>query len=166
MTAPRRPRDSDGRTSAARQSQDLAPRAFDPVVAKNASAPSGTKQADGETCAGYYAAQCASGDWSAERRACVLAAADLLNAHLCGNAPAPAPTENPPAIPPALACPVLGAHLATIMQGAGMHEDVPDMNEQIAAACEIGAWSVDLRECFSAATSVTALTTCIAPLLD
>src|SRR5205085_4325779 len=79
-------------------------------------------EADAETCAGFYGAQCASEDWSAERRACVLAAADLVNAHLCANASATA--GDPSAIPPALACPVLGEHLATITRGAGLYADV------------------------------------------
>ena len=118
----------------------------------------------GETCAGYYTAQCASEDWSAERRACALAAADLVNAHLCADAPAPA--EAPPAIPPALACPVLGEHLASVTRSAGMYVDVTDMHDQIAAACELGAWSLDLRQCFAAATTLDAVKTCIAPLLD
>lgn len=119
-----------------------------------------------ETCAGFYAAQCASEDWSAERRACALAAADLVNAHLCAATPAPSPAEDPSAIPSTLACPVLGQHLATMMRSAGMHPDVTDMHEQIAAACELGAWPLELRQCFAEASSIHAVTTCIAPLLD
>jgi RNA polymerase sigma factor (sigma-70 family) len=119
-----------------------------------------------ETCGGFYAAQCASEDWSGERRACALAAADLVNAHLCASAPAAAAAESPGALPPALACAALGQHLATVAHGGGMYTDVTDMDAQIAAACELGGWSLELRTCFGAAMSIDAATACVAPLLD
>jgi hypothetical protein len=40
------------------------------------------------------------------------------------------------------------------------------MNQQIAAACDLGGWSIELRQCFAAATSITAVTGCIAPILE
>ncbi len=120
--------------------------------------------ATGDQCAGFYAAQCASEDWSAEHRACALAAADLVNAHLCAGAPAPG--DGPPTIPPALACTELGAHLATITRRAGLYAEVPDLDQQVAAACEVGGWSIELRRCFAATSTIDAVTACMAPLVQ
>jgi hypothetical protein len=47
-----------------------------------------------------------------------------------------------------------------------MYTDVTDMDAQIAAACELGGWSLELRTCFGAAMSIDAATACVAPLLD
>lgn len=120
--------------------------------------------ASSEECAAQYTAQCESEGWSAERRSCTLAAADLINAHLCAGA---VPTADPPAsIPPALTCALLGAQIAATAQGAGLHPDVTDMPQQIEAACEMGAWSLELRQCFAAASTLDALKACFAPALE
>ncbi|HUQ53209.1 MAG TPA: hypothetical protein VM692_13370 [Gammaproteobacteria bacterium] len=113
-----------------------------------------------ETCSSTYAAMCESEHWSEERRACTLGAGDLINAHLCAGHVAT--SEQPPAAVPAnLTCSVLGPQIASTIQAAGMHDDVTDLGEQIAAACDVGNWTVELRTCFSTASTVDALKTCI-----
>lgn len=38
-----------------------------------------------------------------------------------------------------------------------------DITQQVEAACEMGSWSLELRQCFAAATNITALEACITP---
>jgi hypothetical protein len=66
-------------------------------------------------------------------------------------------------VPPHLACAVLGPQVATIVQTAGMHADVTDLPQQIEAACNVGNWPLELRTCFSTATTVDALQACVIP---
>ena len=115
-----------------------------------------------EKCALHYSTACESQGWSAERRACTLAAGDLLNAHLCaGAAPqASAPTGE---LAPALQCTTLGAHIADVVHAAGLFPDVTDMNQQVDSACQLGSWPLELRQCFAAGTTVDALQACIDP---
>ena len=115
-----------------------------------------------DKCAGFYTALCEKEGWSAQRRACALAAADLINAHLCAGPTTPGQAP-PPAIPAALECGVLGPQLATMAQGAGLYTDVPDLGTQVATACDLGNWSLQLRQCFSQATSVPAAQACLSP---
>ena len=115
-----------------------------------------------EQCAGFYTALCEKEAWSAERRACAIAAADLINAHLCAGT-ATATTSPPAALPPALECAALGPQLATMAQSAGLYTDVPDLGTQVTTACELGNWSLELRQCFSQATSVAAAQACMTP---
>ena len=51
----------------------------------------------------------------------------------------------------------------TIIQTAGLHEDVADLPQQIQAACEVGNWTIELRTCFAAGTTTDALQACILP---
>jgi RNA polymerase sigma factor (sigma-70 family) len=113
---------------------------------------------DPARCASDFAAICESEGWSLERRSCALAADNLINAHLCAVAPA-----NPPdtEVPPALACSVIAPHVAPIVQGAGFYADVPDFAAEIESACEDGAWSITLRQCFAAAQGIEDLHACI-----
>jgi hypothetical protein len=116
-----------------------------------------------DKCAGFYTALCEKEAWSAARRTCALAAADLLNAHLCAG-PGAAATAQPPArIPPSLECSALGPRLATLAQNAGMYTDIPDLHKQVETACDLGNWSLELRQCFSQATSVAAAQACLSP---
>ena len=114
-----------------------------------------------EQCAAHYTNMCESGGWSAERRACTLAADDLINAHLCAGASSTGGAAGD--IPPELACSRLASHLSATVQADGMYEDVTDMPLQIEAACETSNWSVELRRCLAAGTTVDALQACIAP---
>ena len=117
-----------------------------------------------EKCAAHYTAACESEGWSEERRSCTLAAADLINAHLCAGSAGTAPAADAPtSIPAHLACAVLGTHVATTAQAAGFHSDVADLHEQIEAACELGKWSIELRQCFATATTIDALQACVMP---
>jgi RNA polymerase sigma factor (sigma-70 family) len=121
----------------------------------------GTGQDPGEHCATDYASICESEGWSAERRACMVAADDLLNAHLCSSAASTsAPGE---VIPPALACANVAAHIAPIVQGAGMYADVPDFAQQVESACDDGEWSVTLRQCFVDGQAISDLHACLQP---
>jgi hypothetical protein len=88
-----------------------------------------------------------------------VAAGDLINAHLCaGQVPSePAPS----AVPPSLACAVIGPQIAATLQAGGFHEDVTDLPQQLEAACEVGNWSIELRTCFAGTTSIDALKACI-----
>jgi RNA polymerase sigma factor (sigma-70 family) len=113
-------------------------------------------------CAAHYTAACESEAWSVERRNCTLAAADLINAHLCAGGVAPT-NEQPSAIPANLSCTTLGMHVAMTVQGAGLHTDVTDMPDQITAACDLGGWSLELRGCFAAASTLDALQACMMP---
>ena len=63
---------------------------------------------DPARCATDYAGVCASEGWSLERRACTLAADDLMNAHLCAFAGAGSGSDE--AIPASLACSVIAPH--------------------------------------------------------
>jgi RNA polymerase sigma factor (sigma-70 family) len=121
-----------------------------------------------EKCASHYAAMCESQAWSVERRTCTLAAADLINAHLCGGSGATTSTapQPPSAVPPQLSCKTISSHLAATVQGAGLHADVTDMPDQIEAACELGGWSLELRSCFAAASTVDGLKSCFMPDAD
>ena len=94
-----------------------------------------------ETCGSQYTSICDSEGWSAERRNCTLAAGDLINAHLCAGQVSsdPAPTS----VPANLSCAILGPHIATTLQAAGMHADVTDLPQQIEAACDMGTWSIE-----------------------
>ena len=115
-------------------------------------------------CATYYIAQCEREGWSAERRSCTLAAADLINAHLCaGNVATVAPASLPTTIPAALTCDALATELATKLQAAGLFGDAPDLPQQLEAACDSGSWSLELRQCFAAGSDIQALHACIQP---
>lgn len=112
-------------------------------------------------CATDYAALCESEGWSLERRACALGADDLMNAHLCAFAQQPATDDTQ--IPASLACSVIAPHITPIVQGAGFYADVPDFAQQIEDACDAGSWSLALRQCFAAATTIDALHACLQP---
>lgn len=117
------------------------------------------EHADHETCSGQYQAICEQESWSAERRSCVIAAGDLINAHLCAGQ---VPQNDAPAdVPANLACKVLGPHVASTLQAAGFHQDVADLGDQIEAACDVGKWSLDVRQCFADAATIDALKACI-----
>jgi RNA polymerase sigma factor (sigma-70 family) len=110
-------------------------------------------------CAATYQANCETEHWSVDRRNCTLGAGDLINAHLCaGHIEASAP---PTTIPANLACDVLGPQVAATLQAGGFHKDVPDLGDQISAACDVGSWTIELRTCFAGATSVDALKSCL-----
>jgi RNA polymerase sigma factor (sigma-70 family) len=121
----------------------------------------GEAPGDPVRCATDYAGVCSTESWSLERRLCVLAADDVLNAHLCAFETTPPPTASD--IPPALACGAIASHIAPIAQGAGLYADVPDFAAQIESACDNGAWSVALRQCFINAQAVEDLHACIKP---
>ncbi len=112
-----------------------------------------------EACANVYITQCESGSWPVERRNCMLAASDMFNAHLCASPTASTP--NPSNIPAALSCSTLGQHITTAVKSAGM--DMPDLLQQIESACTLGNWSLELRQCLSAANDVAGLQACAAP---
>jgi RNA polymerase sigma factor (sigma-70 family) len=112
-------------------------------------------------CAADYAGACESQGWSLERRTCAVTAEDLMNAHLC--AFAGTATGSDEAIPPSLACPVIAQHITPIVQSAGFYHDVPDFAQQVEDACDDGAWSIALRQCFVAAKDVDALHACLQP---
>lgn len=116
-----------------------------------------------DKCAAHYTNECETQAWSDERRSCTLAAADLINAHLCAGGVRPTPDKSPTNVPPNLACKPLSQHLAAIAQSAGMHSDVADFPQQIEAACDLGSWSLELRQCFAGATTLSALEACIMP---
>jgi len=42
-----------------------------------------------------------------------------------------------------------------------MHADVTDLDQQIVAACDMGGWPLELRQCFGAANSVDTLKGCV-----
>ena len=111
-------------------------------------------------CVEHYTAQCLREAWTVERRNCSLAAPDLINAFLCaGTVPrAPSPPAN---IPNELSCAVLGPHLGAMAHAAGMYTYVPDLPKQIESACETGAWTLALRQCFVAAATVDAAQACL-----
>jgi RNA polymerase sigma factor (sigma-70 family) len=113
-----------------------------------------------ERCAAHYSAQCESQGWSAERRNCSLAAADLINAHLCAGGVASGSTE---VAEPELQCAALASHMATTIQGAGLYTEVTDMAQQVEAACVLGGWPTELRQCLAQASSIAALQACVAP---
>ena len=113
---------------------------------------------DHARCATDYASICASEDWSLDRRLCVLAADDLINAHLCASKQTTAQDGD---IPATLACSVIAPHLAPIVQGAGLYADVADFAQQIESACDNGSWSLGLRQCFADAQSIDELHACI-----
>ena len=109
-----------------------------------------------EACASVYTQRCETESWSAERRTCSLAAADMFNAHLCANPTATTP--NPSNIPDALSCANLATHVTSTVKHEGM--DMPDLTQQIESACSLGNWSLELRQCLSGATDVVALQAC------
>jgi len=119
----------------------------------------------GEQCASHYAAKCESEHWNLARRTCTLAAADLINAHLCAGAVATTPPSSGTAtsLDPALACAALSTHVATTVQSAGVYADVADFPQQIEASCQMGDWPIELRRCLRTATTVTAMHACIEP---
>jgi RNA polymerase sigma factor (sigma-70 family) len=120
-----------------------------------------TGQEPGERCASDYASLCETASWPLDRRLCVLAADDLLNAHLCAfDQKTP---EKDEASPPALACSAIAAHIAPIVQSAGLYADVPDFAQQVETACDTGTWSVALRQCFVGAQAIDELHACIKP---
>jgi len=122
---------------------------------------SATGQEPGERCASDYASLCEAASWPLDRRLCVLAADDLLNAHLCAFDQNTPPKDEQ--IPPALACSAIATHIAPIVQNAGLYADVPDFAQQVETACDTGTWSVALRECFVAAQAIDDLHACIKP---
>lgn len=113
-----------------------------------------------EKCASHYTTACETQQWSEARRTCSLAAGDLMNAQLCagqqltGAAP-------PAQLAPELQCGALGQHIMTTVHAAGIYTDVKDMAQQVEAACTLGGWVVELRQCFAAATTVPALQACV-----
>jgi RNA polymerase sigma factor (sigma-70 family) len=114
-------------------------------------------------CAAYYVAQCEAGAWSEERRACTLAAADVVNAHLCAGRAPSQPIEPPAEIPASLSCAAISTHIGTTLHQGGLFSEVSDLPAQMEAACESGSWSLATRQCFVAATTVDALHACITP---
>ncbi|MGE5182572.1 MAG: RNA polymerase sigma factor [Acidobacteriota bacterium] len=116
-------------------------------------------EASSEQCERHYATICDAESWPLKRRLCVLAAGDLLNAHLCASDEPTAQTTAD--IPPALACDTLAAHMAPIVQGAGLYVGVSEFTTQIESACEVGAWSIGLRQCFAAAHALDGLASCV-----
>jgi len=54
---------------------------------------------------------------------------------------------------PSWTCEPLAKQISAISQSAGCHADVADLPQQIEAACEMGTWSLELRQCFAAATA-------------
>ena len=72
-----------------------------------------------------------------------------MNAHICafGQQGSGSDVE----IPASLACSVIAPHITPIIQSAGVYADVPDLAQQVDDACEAGAWSISLRQCFVAA---------------
>ena len=64
-------------------------------------------------------------------------------------------------MPAALQCNTIAAHVTPIIQAAGIYADVPDLAAQIEDACEAGAWSTDLRQCFSTAQAIDNLHACL-----
>ncbi|MBV8762828.1 MAG: sigma-70 family RNA polymerase sigma factor [Deltaproteobacteria bacterium] len=110
-------------------------------------------------CAADYAAICEKEGWPLDRRICALGADDLMNAHLCAFAQQGSAQDTD--VPPALACSAVAAHVTPIIQGAGMYADVPDFAQQIEDACEAGAWSTDLRQCFVSAQAIDSLHACV-----
>jgi RNA polymerase sigma factor (sigma-70 family) len=121
-------------------------------------AESGHAPDDPARCASDFATTCEREGWSLQRRTCALAADNLINAHLCAVAQSSPPDTE---IPPALACSAIAPHVAPIVQGAGFYPDVPDFAAQIESACEDGAWSLTLRQCFAAAQAIEDLHACI-----
>jgi hypothetical protein len=115
------------------------------------------RESDPARCAKDFTSICETEGWSLEQRACVIAANDLLNAHLCAHAKESPPTE----IPPALACSAIASHVVPVVQAAGIYADVPDLGAQVEAACDDGAWSLALRQCFVAAQAVDELHGCM-----
>lgn len=116
-----------------------------------------------DACANNYKTRCETENWSLERRNCTLAAADLINAHLCAGGSAPVASPPPTSIPPSLSCATLGQHIATTVQGAGLYADVQDMHQQVASACELGSWPIQMRQCFAAAGTIATLQACVTP---
>ncbi len=112
-------------------------------------------------CAAHFSAMCESEGWSLERRTCALAADDLMNAHICAFGQQGSGSADE--IPPSLACSVLAPHITPIVQSAGFYADVPDLAQQVQDACDAGAWSVDLRQCFATAETIDALHGCLQP---
>jgi RNA polymerase sigma factor (sigma-70 family) len=112
-----------------------------------------------DACATVYTQRCESERWSAERRNCSLAAADMFNAHLCASPTATTP--NPTNFPESLSCATLGKHVTTTAKAAGM--DMPDLQQQIESACSLGSWSLELRQCIAAGTDVPSMQACAAP---
>lgn len=111
-------------------------------------------------CASDFAAMCEHDAWPLDRRACSLAAGDLLNAHLCAFSQQQGSAQDTD-VPAALACSAVAAHITPIVQGAGIYADVPDFAQQVEDACEVGAWSTDLRQCFAAAQAIDGLHACL-----
>jgi len=116
------------------------------------------RESDPARCAKDFTSICETEGWSLTQRACVIAADDLLNAHLCAHAQSSTP---PTDIPPTLTCSAIGSHVAPIVQAAGMYSDVPDLAAQVESACDTGAWSLALRQCFVAAQAVDELHGCM-----
>ena len=116
-----------------------------------------------EKCANHYSAICESEAWTLPRRICVLNASDLINAHLCAGQTSSAP---PAEIPAALSCDTVAAHVTPIAQSSGFYTDVTDLAEQIESACEVGSWSIELRQCLTTGQTFETLKTCIHPDAD
>lgn len=116
---------------------------------------------DPAECAAHFTTICESESWSLDRRTCALAADDLMNAHICafGQQGSGSDVE----IPASLACSVIAPHITPIIQSAGFYADVPDLAQQVDDACEAGAWSISLRQCFVAAQTIDALHGCLQP---
>lgn len=113
-------------------------------------------------CIARYQAHCERDRWVSERRDCILAAPDMINAHLCAGGVSLADGK-PVGIPPQLACSAIAPKLAAVAQGAGLHPGVTDLGDQIAAACDVGNWSIELRSCLAAGTTMAALEVCMIP---
>jgi RNA polymerase sigma factor (sigma-70 family) len=116
-----------------------------------------------EKCASHYTNQCESAEWTPERRACTLAAGDLMNAHLCAGGGVAPSTATPTDVPAELACGLIAKDIAATVQAAGLWSDIKDMPQQLEVACDLANWPVELRRCFAGADSVSALQECVNP---
>jgi hypothetical protein len=83
-----------------------------------------------------------------------------MNAHLCAFSQQQGSAQDTE-VPAALQCSAVAAHVTPIIQGAGIYADVPDLAAQIEDACEAGAWSTDLRQCFANAQAIDNLHGCL-----
>jgi RNA polymerase sigma factor (sigma-70 family) len=117
---------------------------------------------DAARCAADYTAACEREGWSIDRRACVVAADDVINAQLCAVELSDGAPDDA-VIPASLACSVIAPHITPIVQGAGYYTDVPDFAQQVEDACDTGAWSLAFRQCVAAAATWDALHACIQP---
>ncbi len=121
---------------------------------------------DCQHCINHYLTECTTQQWSPERRACMVAASDIINARVtCARAdlatdPAAAPSLAAE-IPARLACSAIATHAVSILQAHGLYVGIPDMPAQVASACDAGSWSLEIRDCLVRATTPDDLHACI-----